>query len=176
MIEHSPLSTLRRRLGFGVAVTNVWILMILLGAVLLETFMVYPNIFADPPRTLGLALEFFEVVAPSDFFPPLGFAAWSAGVAAMVLCWDVLPARRWIAMSFALLLADGLVSIFVHWPRNTIMFVEGPVVHSAGFLVQTAEEFERLHWSRVFFTASAALAMFVALLRVHAELLSRRHS
>jgi hypothetical protein len=31
--------------------------MILLGAIVLETFTVYPNVFRDPPRSLELAHE-----------------------------------------------------------------------------------------------------------------------
>lgn len=155
------------------AAVYFWVLMIVLGAVVLETFMVYPNIFADPPRSLGRALEFLQVVAPSDFFPPLGFAAWAIGAATVVLSWNARTARGWIAASFVLLLADGLFSMLFHWPRNTILFVEGPRVHSAEVLVRTAAEFQRLHWSRVVFTAGAAATMFEGLLRLHRHRLDR---
>src|SRR3712207_7412585 len=46
------------RLAFPVLVVYLWTMMILLGAIVLETFMVYPNIFHDPPASLALAMEF----------------------------------------------------------------------------------------------------------------------
>jgi len=48
----------------------LWIMMVLLGAIVLETFMLYPNIYADPPRTLELGMDFLSVRAPNDFLPP----------------------------------------------------------------------------------------------------------
>ena len=44
----------------------------LLGAVVLETFMVYPNIFHDPPRSLELAMEFMAVRGPPTSSRPSG--------------------------------------------------------------------------------------------------------
>ena len=38
----------------------VWIVMILLGSIVLETFMVYPNIFHDPPKSFETALAFIR--------------------------------------------------------------------------------------------------------------------
>jgi hypothetical protein len=90
---------MRHRLAFLVIVAYLWVLMILLGAILLETFMVYPNIFHDPPRSLELGLEFMSGRAPSDFFPPLGFLSWVTGAGALVLSWRVKSARWWILFS-----------------------------------------------------------------------------
>ena len=68
-----------QRAAFPVILVYLWTMMILLGAMVLETFMVYPNIFHDPPRSLELAMEFMAVRGPDDFFPPLGFLSWVAG-------------------------------------------------------------------------------------------------
>jgi hypothetical protein len=73
---------LRQRLAFLVILAYLWVMMILLGAIVMETFMVYPNVFHDPPRSLELGLEFMSVRAPSDFFPPLGFLSWVTGAGA----------------------------------------------------------------------------------------------
>ena len=35
--------------AFPVILAYLWVMMILLGVIVLETFMVYPNIFHDPP-------------------------------------------------------------------------------------------------------------------------------
>ncbi len=37
--------------AFPVILAYLWVMMILLGAIVLETFMVYPNAFRDSPRS-----------------------------------------------------------------------------------------------------------------------------
>ncbi len=150
-----------QRAAFWIMLAYLWTMMILLGAIVLETFMVYPNIFHDPPRSLGLAMEFMVVRGPDDFFPPLGFLSWVTGVGALVLGWRVQPARWWVLLSLLMIVADGLVSILFFWPRNEVMFVEGAAVHSAEVLRQTAREFQTLHWSRLAFNAAGAVFAFV---------------
>ena len=34
----------------------LWVMMILFGSIVLETFMVYPNVFHDPPASFATAL------------------------------------------------------------------------------------------------------------------------
>lgn len=62
----------------------LWVMLILFGSIVLETFMVYLNIFHDPPRSLATALEFMKVRAPSDLYPPLGFLSWVLGAASAI--------------------------------------------------------------------------------------------
>src|SRR5688572_10985411 len=130
-----------QRIGFWIILTYLWVMMIMLGAIILETFMVYPNIFYNPPESLALGLEFMSVRAPNDFFPPLGFASWVLGLASLLVGWSVKEARWWIVGSLLMIIAEGVASMLLFWPRNTIMFVEGPTMHSAEFLIQTAREF-----------------------------------
>jgi hypothetical protein len=151
-----------------VALGYLWVMMILFGAIVLETFMIYPNIFHDPPATLELGTRFLAVAGPSDFFPPLGFASWVLGAAALVLTARFRDARWWFALSLAMIVAEGLVSMAYFWPRNEIMFVEGLRVHSAEYLQQVAHEFEAWHWrSRLGFNGLSAAAAFVGFLRIH---------
>ena len=150
-----------QRFAFPVIVVYLWTMMILLGAIVLETFMVYPNIFHDPPRSLELAMAFMTERGPSDFFPPLGFLSWVGGIGALALGWRVKKARWWILLSVLMIVAEGVVSMLVFWPRNEILFVEGAAVHSAEALRQTAWEFQRLHWSRLAFNAVSAASIFV---------------
>lgn len=51
----------REQAAFAVSVFYLWVTMILLGAVVLETFMICPNIFVDPPASLDTALAFMRV-------------------------------------------------------------------------------------------------------------------
>jgi hypothetical protein len=163
------------RLAFPVVTAYLWVMMILLGAIVLETFMIYPNVFADPPASLELAMEFISVSAPNEFFPPLGFLSWVLGAGALVVCWPVKAARWWILFSLAMIVCEGVVSMLYFWPRNEIMFVEGSEVHSAEYLRQVAREFETWHWrSRLGFNALAAVSAFVGFLRIYRHrLLSR---
>jgi hypothetical protein len=158
---------LAQRAALPIVLVYLWTMMILLGAIVLETFMVYPNIFHDPPRSLGLAMGFLAVRGPDDFFPPLGFLSWVGGLAAVVFSWQVKPARWWMLLSVVMIVADGLVSILFFWPRNEILFVEGSAVHSAEVLRQTAREFQTLHWSRLAFNAASAAFAFMGFMALH---------
>jgi hypothetical protein len=157
-----------QRLAFPVVTAYLWVMMVLFGAIVLETFMVYPNVFADPPESLELTMDFLSVTGPSDFFPPLGLATWVFGAGALVLSWPVKPARWWIAFSLAMIVCEGMASILYFWPRNEIMFVEGLDVHSAEYLKQVAREFETWHWrSRMGFNAAAAVSAFIGFMRLY---------
>jgi hypothetical protein len=159
-----------QRLAFPVVTAYLWVMMILLGAIVLETFMIYPNVFADPPASLELAMDFMSVSAPNDFFPPLGFLSWVLGAGALVVCWRVEAARWWILISLVMIVCEGVASMLYFWPRNEIMFVEGSEVHSAEYLKQVAREFETWHWrSRMGFNALAAVSAFVGFLRFYRD-------
>jgi hypothetical protein len=156
-----------RRVRGAIILSYLWIMMILIGSIVMETFMIYPNIFHDPPRSFATALAFMQVRAPSDFFPPLGFLSWLTGAAAIVAGWSPRAARYWIAASVAMILGEGLFSMVFFWPRNTVMFVEGPALHSAEVLRQTAREFQALHWVRVACNAAGAAFIFVGFLQFY---------
>jgi hypothetical protein len=72
--------------------------------------------------------------APSDFYPLLGFLSCVCGAASLIAASRVRPARYWIALSVAMILSEGLISMAYFWPRNRILFIEGPAVHSVDVL------------------------------------------
>jgi hypothetical protein len=160
---------MRQRIAFWVILAYLWVMMILLGAIVMETFVVYSNVFHGPPRSLETGLEFMSVRAPSDFFPPLGFLSWVTGAGALLLSWRVKSARYWILFSLLMIVCEGLFSMAFFWPRNEIMFIEGTAVHSAEFLRQTAQEFQTLHWARVAFNVAAFVSIFVGFLRFYRQ-------
>ncbi|RBP64247.1 hypothetical protein DFO66_107124 [Brevibacterium sanguinis] len=160
--------TLLDRLRLPVVIAYLWVMMTLFGAIVLETLMIYPNVFADPPESLGLAMEFLAVTGPGDVFPPFGMACWILGAASLLLTIRVRGVRWWIALSLAALVAEGIVSMLFFWPRNDVMFVEGLAVHSAEHLIAVAREFETWHWiSRMTFNSIGAASVFVGFLRLH---------
>jgi hypothetical protein len=152
----------RYRIALLIVGSYLWIMMILLGSITLETFMVYPNIFYNPPDSFRAGLEFMKVRTPHDFYPPLGFLSWVFGTASLVAAWPIRHARRWIVLSLSMIVTEGLFSAAFFWPRNTIMFIEGPAVHSAAVLRQAAEEFQHLHWWRVMLNVAGSAAIFKA--------------
>src|SRR5262245_52438127 len=79
--------TRRQRIALLTVGSYLWIMMILLGSIMLETFMVYPNVFYNPPDSLRAGLEFMKVRTPHDFYPPLGFFSWVLGTASLAAAW-----------------------------------------------------------------------------------------
>lgn len=155
-------------LGRLAALAYLWVVLVVLGAIVLETVMVYPNVFADPPDSLALTMDFFAVTGPSDVFPPLGFSAWVLGAAAVILCRRQKDARWWLLASLLAILGEGVASVLFFWPRNEILFVEGLAEHTSEYLAQVAREFETWHWrSRMGFNVVAAVAAFVGYLRTY---------
>ena len=166
----------KQQIAFAVLLTYLWVMMILLGSIVLETFMVYPNIFHDAPRSLETTMEFMAVSSPGDFFPPLGFFSWLTGIGALILGWRVRSARYWILVSLTMIVCEGLVSMAFLWPRNTIMFTEGTAVHSEAYLRQVAQEFQTLHWSRLAFNVAASASIFVGFLKFYRHTITSRES
>jgi len=154
----------RQQIAFAFVLTYLWVAMILLGAIVFDTFIVYPNVFNDVPRSLEIAMAFASARGPGDFFPPVGNLAILTGVGALILGWRVNSARYWILASVIVIVAEGLLSIAFFWPRNTILFEEGITVHSVAHLQQTAREFEVGHWLRLAMSAAAAAFSFMGFL------------
>src|SRR5690554_4958277 len=102
----------KQHLTFVVILSYLWIMMILSGSIMLETFMIYPNIFHNPPQSLELAMEFMAIKAPSDFFPLFGFLSWVTGLGSLILGWQFKSARYWILGSLLMIVGDGLFSMF----------------------------------------------------------------
>lgn len=155
------------KITFAVLLIDLWVMMILLGSLVMETFMVYPNIFHNAPERFDLALEFLAVRGPAQYFRPFGMASLLLGVVAILASWRFPTVRWWVVASWLMLLAEGVSSMRFFWPRNTILFVEGAAVHSVEVLRQTAHEFELWHWSRVAFNAASALFIFIGFLKFY---------
>src|SRR6185503_11418901 len=106
----------QQQLAFAVILAYLWVMMILLGSIVLETFMIYPNVFYNAPQSLETAMAFMVVRAPNDFFPPLGFLGWLTGLGSLILGWRVKSARYWILGSLIMIVCEGLFSMAFFWP------------------------------------------------------------
>ncbi|MFK7691340.1 hypothetical protein [Paenibacillus sp. HJGM_3] len=146
---------------------HLWIQWIMLGSMFLNTFMVYPNIFHEIPTSLNTAMEFMQVASPHTYFPPLGLASWISGVLAILFSWKYKQARLLVIGSVLMMFVEGAASVIWEWPRNEIMFIEGPAVHSTEVLQQVYNEFIRVHWFRVICNILGSILIFLGFLRVY---------
>jgi uncharacterized membrane protein len=151
----------------GTVISHLWVQWIILGSILLNTFMVYPNIFHDIPNSLHTAMDFMKVASPHTYFPPLGFVSWVTGVLAILFSWHYKNARVLIIVSVLMMFAEGAASVIWEWPRNEIMFIEGSAIHSAEVLQQTYNEFILVHWFRVLCNIVGSILIFFGFLRVY---------
>jgi uncharacterized membrane protein len=160
---------MKRQIGFALVLAYHWVLMIFLGAITFETLILYPNIFRDAPASLEAAVAFMKI-GPADFFPPVGMLMLLTGAASVIFSWRVKTARYWLLISVLILLfGEFLFSAVFFWPRNTIMFIEGPAVHSAEVLRRTAREFEALHWVRLGLCLPASVFSLIGLLKYYRQ-------
>ncbi|SFL36089.1 hypothetical protein SAMN04487943_101158 [Gracilibacillus orientalis] len=159
-----------KKIAFIAILAHLWIQWIMLGSILLDTFMVYPNIFYNIPESLEVSMEFMAVASPHTYFPPLGMASISTGILAVILSWKVKPARYWILLSMLMIVLEGATSMIFEWPRNEIMFMEGTAVHSIDFLIQTAREFLIVHGFRVAYNIIGSIFMFVGFIKYYKHL------
>lgn len=158
----------KQHLTFAMMIIFLWALMIMFGSILFETFIIYPNIFHDVPRSFDIATKFMAVAGPSNFFRPIGAFTIPLGIISLLLSWRTKPARLWLLGSLiVIIIGEFLFSAFFFWPRNTIMFVEGPALHSAATLKQVAWEFQTGHWFRLALSACSATLAFIGLLKFY---------
>ncbi|MFG6147508.1 hypothetical protein [Halobacillus sp. B23F22_1] len=156
---------MREKMTFIFIAGHLWIQLIMLGSILLQTFMVYPNIFHDIPHSFETGMEFMAVAAPNTYFPPLGFFSILTGIAAVVLAWRYKRVKWWVLASMLMIVLEGAASMIFEWPRNEIMFIEGVSVHSVEFLTKTAREFLAVHGFRVLCNIAGSVLIFIGFLK-----------
>jgi hypothetical protein len=162
----------KEKLGTTVLIALTWAIMIMFGAIVAETVLLYPNIFRDPPDSLTMAREFLVAGAPNDLYPPLGLATVATGALAILLTWRERRVRWWLLPAGVVFLCCEFVfSALYFWPRNTIMFVDPIGTHSPDYLRAVAAEFDAAHWVRVIGNGVSAILVFVGFLEW-----SRRHT
>lgn len=158
---------MRSRPTLAVSVVFVWVAITTFSGVLIETLLIYPNIFGDVPASLVRSTEFFSEVGPGDVFPVLGMATLVTGLLTVATTWRLRPARSWALMAVAAAVVGEFgFSAWFFWPRNTLMFVEGPAFHATDELVRVAWEFETGHWLRLVLCGVTAVLAFGTLLRL----------
>ncbi|PST84157.1 DUF1772 domain-containing protein [Pedobacter yulinensis] len=139
---------------------------ILTGTVVFQTFLMYPNIFRDPPASLQLSMKFFSAVTPADFFPPFGSLVVATAIPAVVLAFRDRPAFHLLLGSVLLLLAgDGILSILYFWPLNEALFTEGLSRYNAETLKEFAVDFQHAHHLRLLTSLVSSVLAMLGLMR-----------
>jgi len=72
-------------IAFWVILMYLWVMMILFGAIVMETFMVYPQHLPRPASVAGTRPGVHVREGSERLFPPLGFFSW--GTRAGALSW-----------------------------------------------------------------------------------------
>jgi hypothetical protein len=161
-------SSIKKQATTGFIIAYLWILMMISGGILFETLIVYPNIFYDVPQSLEDGLEFMTVTTPREFFVITGILAMITGIGSLVLM-----ARRrikwsiyWTLSSLIIfMLGKYLFSYIFFWPLNTILFIEGTIMHSTSYLKQISPEFYTGQWLRLAASEISSILSFIGLLR-----------
>ncbi|MBN3554704.1 hypothetical protein JYA63_10535 [Fictibacillus nanhaiensis] len=167
---------MKKNITFVSILSHLWVQWIMLGSMLVNTFLLYPNIFYDVPKSLKTAMEFMEVASPHTYFPPIGMASISTGILALILGWKVKSARVWIFWSMLMIVIEGAISIVFEWPRNEIMFLEGTDVHSIAFLKETAKEFVIIHSIRVGTNILGSILIFIGFMKYYKNCLIQENN
>src|SRR5215211_2760849 len=97
-----------QRMTFVVLLIYLWVMMILLGSLVLETFMIYPNIFHNAPERFGIALQFMPATGPAQYFRPFGMASVVLGGVAVLVSWRIRSARWWVVASLLMIVCKGV--------------------------------------------------------------------
>jgi hypothetical protein len=106
-----------RNVGLAIMVGFLALSLILYGALLLETFVFYPNFFHDVPRSLMVKNEFMAVRAPGDFFRPVGQVLTVLALASVIAAWRIKTARYWTLAALAILaLGEWVLSMLYSGP------------------------------------------------------------
>lgn len=167
---------MKKNITFVSILSHLWVQWIMLGSMLVNTFLLYPNIFNDVPKSLETAMEFMEVASTHTYFPPIGMASIITGILALILGWKVKSARVWIFWSMLMIVIEGAISIVFEWPRNEIMFLEGTDVHSIAFLKETAKEFVLIHSIRVGTNIVGSILIFIGFMKYYKNCLIQENN
>ncbi|MFC8044984.1 hypothetical protein [Nocardia sp. NPDC057353] len=140
------------------------------AATLVETTLLYPNIFRDVPASLALSEEFMSAVAIGDVMRPLGAVLMFTALLALAAAVAYRVARRWVLLSLIpLLLGQAVLSMLYQWPRATMLY-DDRARYSTAEIQRAADEFLLGHYARIGAALLTAALAVTALLACHRAL------
>ncbi|WP_067655465.1 hypothetical protein [Nocardia harenae] len=149
------------------------------AATLIETTLLYPNIFRDVPASLALSEEFMSEVAIGDVMRPLGAALLFTALLALAAAVRYRLARRWVLLSLLpLLIGQAVLSMLYQWPRATMLF-DDRARYTTAEIQRAADEFLLGHYARIgaaFLTAALAVTALLVCHRALVRTAARREA
>ncbi|PXX62432.1 hypothetical protein DFR70_107300 [Nocardia tenerifensis] len=128
------------------------------GAAVVETIMLYPNIFRDVPESLAETQHFMSAVAVGDVMRPLGgVLTLCALLAAIASVRYRVGVRSTVLSLISLVSGQFLLSVLYLWPRATILFDDRDK-HTLAEIERAATEFQIGEGVRI--AAAALTALF----------------
>jgi hypothetical protein len=123
---------------------HVGLVMMLLGAGILDTYVLFPNWFYDIPNSLLAAREFMRVHNPGAFFIPVQLAVMISGAAFTVAAWRREPAKLYVLIGTVVWVLIMLLNLAFIYPRFSIFFGAPLANNDFDLLNRTAQEFQVL--------------------------------
>jgi hypothetical protein len=161
---------MKRNLQTALLLMHFSLFMMLIGGAMMETFINFPNWFADIPASLTRVREFLAIRNPGMFFQTVAPLTLLTGLLFVLVGWRARAARNFVAASIVLLIGIELVTFNIVYPRLRILLGRGDQAglhHSTEQLTQVAHEFLTINGYRLavtFFAAALSAAGLVKLL------------
>jgi hypothetical protein len=139
--------------------------MMLIGVAMYETFINFPNWFAEIPASLARASAFLSVRHPGMFFQTAAPLTIVTGILFVLVGWRTGAPRNFVLTGVLLLVGLELVTFNLVYPKLRILLGRGDaagVVYPVAQLEQTAREFLTLNGWRLGVMLLAALMAALA--------------
>lgn len=138
----------------------------LVGVATYETFINFPNWFADIPASLARVRGFLTVRNPGQFFQTIAPLTILSGLLFVVIGWRRRPQRNLVLMAVLLLVGLEVVTFNLVYPKLRILLGRGDsagVVYPTAKLEETAREFLTINGWRLVVMYLAALVSGLAI-------------
>ncbi len=104
-------------------ILDVICLGMLLGGGLYESVVMNPNYRSNIPQSLDYIRVFLKVTTPANLFRILSPLTMIFLLLTLLICWDSISGRWWIAASFGILILADSITYGFHYPRNKVLFI-----------------------------------------------------
>lgn len=123
---------------------HIAIMFMLLGAAVLDTFVLFPNWFHNIPDSLVVAKQFNGFRNNGAFFVPMLLIEILSGVIFLVAAWKLEPARIWVLVEVVFFIAILLLNLGFIYPRLMTVIGEGSETRALEVLQQASQELQVL--------------------------------
>ena len=148
------------------------VFMMLVGGATMETFISFPNWFAEIPESLMRVKGYLVARNPGQYFQSVAPATILTGLLFVIVGWRRGAERNRVLIGVLLLIGLELVTFNMVYPKLRILLGRGDqanVVHSAAQLKETAAQFLTINGWRLIVMYLAAFCSGLAVFRAMRE-------